>query len=51
MPTLTDFHRVMKEKIRNKGLTSTISNFLNGNTLGIFDCQSTLKNKRPDNMF
>ena len=33
----------MKEKIRNKGLTSTISNFLNGNTLGIFDCQSTLK--------
>ena len=43
MPTLTDFHRVMKEKIRNKGLTSTISNFLNGNTLGIFDCQSTLK--------
>ena len=43
MPTLTDFHRVMKEKIRNKELTSTISNFLNGNTLGIFDCQSTLK--------
>ena len=43
MPTLTDFHRVMKEKIKNKGLTSTISNFLNGNTLGIFDCQSTLK--------
>ena len=43
MPTLTDFHRVMKEKIKNKELTSTISNFLNGNTLGIFDCQSTLK--------
>lgn len=43
MPTLTDFHRVMKEKIKNKELTSTISNFLKGNTLGIFDCQSTLK--------
>lgn len=43
MPTLTDFHRVMKEKIRNKDLSSTIANFLNGNTLGIFDCQSTLK--------
>ena len=43
MPTLTDFHRVMKDKIKNKELTSTISNFLKGNTLGIFDCQSTLK--------
>ena len=43
MPTLTDFHRVMKEKIKNKALTVTLSNFLSGNTLGIFDCQSTLK--------
>ena len=43
MPTLTDFHRVMKEKIKNKSLTATLSNFLSGNTLGIFDCQSTLK--------
>lgn len=43
MPTLTDFHRVMKEKIKNTELSSTISNFLRGNTLGIFDCQSTLK--------
>ena len=43
MPTLTDFHRVMKDKIKNKELTSTISNFLKGKTLGIFDCQSTLK--------
>ena len=43
MPTLTDFHRVMRDKIKNKELTSTISNFLKGNTLGIFDCQSTLK--------
>lgn len=43
MPTLTDFHRVMKEKIKNKVLTATLSNFLSGNTLGIFDCQSTLK--------
>lgn len=43
MPTLTDFYRVMKEKIKNKELTSTLSNFLKGNTLGIFDCQSTLK--------
>ena len=43
MPTLTDFHRVMKEKIKNKELTATLSNFLSGNTLGIFDCQSTLK--------
>lgn len=43
MPTLFDFHRVMKEKIQNKELATTISNFLKGNTLGIFDCQSTLK--------
>ena len=43
MPTLTDFHRVMKEKIKNKELPSTLSNFLRGKTLGIFDCQSTLK--------
>ena len=43
MPTLTDFHRVMKEKIKNKALTATLSNFLSGNTLGIFDCQSSLK--------
>ena len=43
MPTLTDFHRVMKDKIGNKELATTLSNFLRGNTLGIFDCQSTLK--------
>ncbi len=43
MPTLTDFHRVMKNKIVNKELAATLSNFLTGNTLGIFDCQSTLK--------
>lgn len=43
MPTLTDFHRVMKNKIENKELSATLSNFLTGNTLGIFDCQSTLK--------
>lgn len=43
MPTLTDFHRVMRDKIKNKELTSTLSNFIKGNTLGIFDCQSTLK--------
>ncbi len=43
MPTLFDFHRVMREKIQNKELATTISNFLKGNTLGIFDCQSTLK--------
>lgn len=43
MPTLTDFHRVMKEKIGNKELSATLSNFLSGSTLGIFDCQSTLK--------
>lgn len=43
MPTLTDFHRVMKNKIGNKELSATLSNFLTGNTLGIFDCQSTLE--------
>ena len=43
MPTLTDFYRIMKDKIQNKDLASTLSNFLKGNTLGIFDCQSTLK--------
>lgn len=43
MPTLTDFHRVMKNKIGNEELSATLSNFLTGNTLGIFDCQSRLK--------
>ena len=43
MPTLTDFYRVMKDKIKNEELSSTLSNFLKGKTLGIFDCQSTLK--------
>lgn len=43
MPTLTDFHRIMKDKIKNKELSATISNFLSGNTLGIFDCTSTLR--------
>lgn len=43
MPTLTDFHRVMKEKVQNNELANTLSNFLCGNTLGIFDCQSTLQ--------
>lgn len=45
MPTLSDFYRVMKEKIQNKELTATLSNFTKGNTLGIFDCQSTLQVK------
>lgn len=43
MPTLSDFCRVMKEKIQNKELTATLSNFTRGNTLGIFDCQSILQ--------
>ena len=43
MPTLTDFHRVIEEKIKNNELASTISNFLKDNTLGIFDCQSTIR--------
>lgn len=43
MPTLTDFYRVMKEKIKNEELSSALSNFLRGKTLGIFDCQSTLR--------
>jgi len=42
IPTLTDFYKVMKDKIKNKELSETLSNFLSGNTLGIFDCQSTL---------
>lgn len=45
MPTLRDFHRVMKEKIKNKGLADVLSNFLKDSTLGIFDCQSTLQIK------
>ena len=43
MPTLSDFHKVMKDEIGNKELAATLSNFISGNTLGIFDCQSTLK--------
>ena len=43
MPTLSDFHRIINNKIGNKELATTLSNFLAGNTLGIFDCQSTLK--------
>lgn len=45
MPTLRDFHRVMKEKIKNKELADVLSNFLKDSTLGIFDCQSTLQIK------
>ena len=43
MPTLRDFYRVMKEKIKNKELADILSNFLKDSTLGIFDCQSTLQ--------
>ncbi len=43
MPTLTDFYNVMKNKIDNKELSIILNNLLSGNTLGIFDCQSTLK--------
>lgn len=43
MPTLTDFYNVMRNKIGNKELSIILSNLLSGNTLGIFDCQSTLK--------
>ena len=43
MPTLSDFYRVMKEKVQNKELSATLSNFTKDNTLGIFDCQSTLQ--------
>lgn len=43
MPTLSDFYKVMKNEIGNKELAATLSNFIAGNTLGIFDCQSTLK--------
>ncbi|MCI9038501.1 MAG: DUF87 domain-containing protein [Clostridia bacterium] len=43
MPTVSDFYRVMKEKVQNKELATTLSNFTKGNTLGIFDCQSSLQ--------
>ena len=45
MPTLNDFYRVMKDKIKNTELANTLSNFLRDSTLGIFDCQSTLEIK------
>lgn len=43
MPTLSDFYKIMKDEIKNKELAATLKNFISGNTLGIFDCQSTLK--------
>lgn len=42
MPTLTDFHKKLKERNNCEELTQLLIPFLKGNSLGIFDCESTI---------
>lgn len=40
MPTLTDFHKKLKERGKCEELSNILVPFLRGNSLGIFDCES-----------
>ena len=42
MPTLSDFHRKLKERGNCKELADILVPFLRGNSLGIFDCESII---------
>lgn len=42
MPTLTDFQRRLKERNNCNELAQLLIPFLRGNSLGIFDCESTI---------
>lgn len=45
MPTLSDFHRILSTKENSSDLANILKPFLSGNSLGMFDCQSTLNAK------
>lgn len=45
MPTLSDFHRILSTKENSSDLANILNPFLSGNSLGMFDCQSTLNAK------
>lgn len=45
MPTLTDFHKILEMKENSKDLANILKPFLRGNSLGMFDCESTLNTK------
>lgn len=45
MPTLSDFHRILSTKENSNDLANILKPFLSGNSLGMFDCQSTLNAK------
>lgn len=45
MPTLSDFHRILSTKENSSDLANILKPFLAGNSLGMFDCQSTLNAK------
>lgn len=42
MPTLTDFQKKLKERNNCKELAQLLIPFLRGNSLGIFDCESSI---------
>ncbi len=42
MPTLSDFQRKLKERKNCNELAELLVPFLRGNSLGIFDCESTI---------
>lgn len=43
MPTLTDFHNILKEKKNAEELATIFQPFLRGGSMGMFDCESTLQ--------
>ena len=45
MPTQSDFHRILSTKENSSDLANILKPFLAGNSLGMFDCQSTLNAK------
>ena len=42
MPTLTDFYNKLKQRNKCEDLINMLEQFLRGNSLGMFDCESTI---------
>jgi len=42
MPTLSDFYKKLKDRNVCKDLIELLSSFLQGNSMGMFDCESTI---------
>lgn len=42
MPTLSDFYKKIPQEEKFEDLSNMINNFLKGNSLGFFDCESTI---------